>query len=71
MMIKQLSLLLALITAPAISAIELTPDTWDAETSGKTVFVKFYAPWVSLKLRILDGDINIFNISNILDHIMW
>jgi len=45
MMIKQLSLLLALISAPAVSAIELTPDTWDAETSGKTVFVKFYAPW--------------------------
>jgi len=50
MMIKQLSLLLALISAPAVSAIELTPDTWDAETSGKTVFVKFYAPWVSLKI---------------------
>mmetsp|Transcript_24722 Transcript_24722/g.38388 ORF Transcript_24722/g.38388 Transcript_24722/m.38388 type:complete len:224 (-) Transcript_24722:177-848(-) len=45
MMIKQLSLLLALISAAAVSAIELTPDTWDAETSGKTVFVKFYAPW--------------------------
>lgn len=27
------------------SAIELTPDTWDTETSGKTVFVKFFAPW--------------------------
>jgi len=27
------------------SAIELTPDTWDSETSGKTVFVKFFAPW--------------------------
>ena len=27
------------------SAIELTPDTWDAQTSGKTVFVKFFAPW--------------------------
>jgi len=26
-------------------AIELTPETWDAETAGKTVFVKFYAPW--------------------------
>ena len=49
MMIKQISLLLALISAPAISAIELTPDNWDAETSGKTVFVKFYAPWVSEK----------------------
>mmetsp|Transcript_8263 Transcript_8263/g.12002 ORF Transcript_8263/g.12002 Transcript_8263/m.12002 type:complete len:190 (+) Transcript_8263:84-653(+) len=26
-------------------AIELTPDNWDAETAGKSVFVKFYAPW--------------------------
>jgi hypothetical protein len=47
MMIKQLSLLLALIGAPAVSALELTQDNWDAETSGKTVFLKFYAPWVS------------------------
>jgi len=27
------------------SATELTKDNWDAETSGKTVFVKFLAPW--------------------------
>lgn len=27
------------------SAIELTPDNWDSETAGKTVFVKFFAPW--------------------------
>ncbi len=53
MMIKQLSLLLALASAPAVSAIELTPDNWDAETSGKTIFVKFYAPWVS-KRRAYD-----------------
>jgi protein disulfide-isomerase-like protein len=26
-------------------AIELTPGTWDTETSGKTVFIKFFAPW--------------------------
>lgn len=31
--------------AISASAIELTPDTWDAQTSGKTVFVKFFAPW--------------------------
>ena len=46
-MMKQLSLLLALISAQSISAVELTPGNWDAETSGKTVFLKFYAPWVS------------------------
>jgi len=26
-------------------AIELTKETWDAAVSGKTVFVKFQAPW--------------------------
>mgnify|MGYP001436402354 CR=1 FL=1 len=26
-------------------AIELTPDTWDESVVGKTVFVKFFAPW--------------------------
>lgn len=31
--------------ALSASAIELTPDTWEAETAGKTVFVKFFAPW--------------------------
>jgi len=24
---------------------ELTPDTWDDKTAGKTVFIKFLAPW--------------------------
>lgn len=36
--------LLALIIAGA-NAIELTPQTWDEKTAGKTVFVKFFAPW--------------------------
>jgi hypothetical protein len=53
MMIKQLSLLLALIGAPAVSAIELTPANWDEQTSGKTVFLKFYAPWVSYSYILL------------------
>jgi len=26
-------------------AIELTPANWDEQTSGKTVFIKFLAPW--------------------------
>jgi len=26
-------------------AMELTPETWESATSGKTVFVKFLAPW--------------------------
>ena len=24
---------------------ELTPADWDTETAGKTVFIKFLAPW--------------------------
>jgi hypothetical protein len=27
------------------NAIELTPDTWDDAVAGKTVFIKFLAPW--------------------------
>jgi hypothetical protein len=27
------------------SAIELTPDNWDDAVAGKTVFIKFLAPW--------------------------
>jgi len=29
----------------AANAIELTPDNWDKETAGKTVLIKFLAPW--------------------------
>mmetsp|Transcript_11483 Transcript_11483/g.25280 ORF Transcript_11483/g.25280 Transcript_11483/m.25280 type:complete len:217 (-) Transcript_11483:819-1469(-) len=42
-MFKQITLLLALATTA--SAIELSPANWEAETSGKTVFLKFFAPW--------------------------
>jgi len=28
-----------------VQAMELTPDNWDAETAGKTVLIKFQAPW--------------------------
>ena len=41
---KIAALFLSLFTATA-GAIELTPDNWDAETAGKTVFIKFLAPW--------------------------
>lgn len=27
------------------TALELTESNWDAETAGKSVFVKFLAPW--------------------------
>jgi len=28
-----------------VDAIELTGDNYDASVAGKTVFLKFYAPW--------------------------
>jgi len=31
--------------AALANAMELTPENWDAETSGKTVLIKFLAPW--------------------------
>jgi thiol-disulfide isomerase/thioredoxin len=34
-----------LLFAVAASAIELTPDNYEAETAGKVVFLKFFAPW--------------------------
>jgi len=30
---------------PLAVAKQLTKDTWDAASAGKTVFVKFQAPW--------------------------
>jgi hypothetical protein len=27
------------------AATSLTPDNWDEMTAGKTVFIKFQAPW--------------------------
>ena len=31
--------------AATANAIELTPDNYEAETAGKSVFLKFFAPW--------------------------
>ena len=46
--VKQVTMLrttMFLTAATATMGLELTPDTWDVETSGKTVFLKFFAPW--------------------------
>lgn len=40
----QVALVLYGLFAAAVGK-ELTPESWDKETSGKTVFVKFFAPW--------------------------
>jgi len=39
------ALTIGAICAFGTQAIELTPANWDAETAGKSVFVKFLAPW--------------------------
>jgi len=36
---------LSLLLAGGVGAIELNSDNWDSETAGKSVFVKFLAPW--------------------------
>jgi len=36
-------LLLALVAS--VASIELNPDNFDEVTSGKSVFIKFLAPW--------------------------
>jgi len=40
---KFIALFLALVGVA--SATELTPETWDDAVTGKTVFIKFQAPW--------------------------
>jgi len=39
------TLCLFAIVLAAVNATVLTNDNYDAETSGKSVFIKFYAPW--------------------------
>jgi len=41
---KSIAALLCLMAA-TVGATELTAATWDSATAGKTVFVKFLAPW--------------------------
>jgi hypothetical protein len=36
---------LALVAAKLVGATELTKESWDDAVAGKTVFVKFLAPW--------------------------
>jgi len=37
--------LLLLLGGQSAAALELTPDTWDQAVAGKSVFIKFLAPW--------------------------
>jgi len=36
---------LVLLLAASASATDLTKETWDGAVAGKSVFVKFLAPW--------------------------
>ena len=38
-------LTLAFLSLAFATALELTPENWDEHTAGKTVFLKFFAPW--------------------------
>jgi hypothetical protein len=40
-----MKLLVALSLFASAAAVELTPDNWDDMTDGKTVLIKFLAPW--------------------------
>jgi hypothetical protein len=42
---KLSSALILAAAASTASAIELTPENYEAETAGKSVFIKFFAPW--------------------------
>jgi hypothetical protein len=37
--------LILIATAVCVGAKELTPENWENEVAGKTVFIKFQAPW--------------------------
>lgn len=41
----KLSAIVCATLATASNAVLLTPDNWDTETAGKTVFLKMFAPW--------------------------
>jgi hypothetical protein len=43
--ISLISMRTFLALAIAASGLELTPKTWDDAVAGKTVFIKFLAPW--------------------------
>jgi len=44
-MVKAITLLVPAVLLASAHAMELTKETWDEAVGGKTVFVKFLAPW--------------------------
>ena len=48
-MFRFTTIALLLAVASAFDVPSLTPDNYDELTDGKTVFIKFFAPWVSVR----------------------
>ena len=46
-----LALIATTVTASAVPS--LTPENYDKLTEGKTVFLKFFAPWVSTDVCVM------------------
>jgi len=44
-MMHALSLVISASLVASTTAVELTKESWDGAVAGKTVFVKFLAPW--------------------------
>ncbi len=42
---KAVAIILGMAATTSVQATELTQSDWDSKTAGKTVFVKFQAPW--------------------------
>jgi len=40
-----IAILAAVAASANASVVSLTPDNYDTMTDGKTVFIKFFAPW--------------------------
>ncbi len=42
---KAVAIALAMAASRSVAAVELTQADWESKTAGKSVFVKFQAPW--------------------------
>jgi len=45
MTMMMMKIALTFLSLAAVSAVELTHENWDEKTAGKSVFIKFLAPW--------------------------
>ena len=68
-MMKCTALALLLSSCVAYDVPSLTPDNYDELTEGKTVFLKFFAPWVSKEHDPMIYDDFALTVSHPLTHI--